>query len=654
MAEKQVNHIFHHWIDPVTNKPFAAMYGKFSKGLPQAKQRTISTYASGIEKGMKPATTNIGKLIGLEIEAATRAHNARAMIKNLSDLAADPQVSMVRVAGKKPKPIRMIEDWNKLQKQGLTEGYTRYSHPALDKSMVFKSGDQLVRLKGAVGVRNELYPFVKAYMDNPTYGKWSQMNFALKSMKLGISMFHPVSLAMQELANRRIPFKNIPRGLKIRKNLDPAVRLLHQEGLELFKGYEDLGYRNKFFEGRNIPEKIGNIVTYPVKLSRDLIFEIIQPGMKTSFAHDVFLKEFLPKALKKTDWTVERVLETYDKGGKIPNEALKAAREAVEAADSHFSGEHYKRALLETNRFMVKAYFDPRARKVWQGTLLSPTWQREHLIVGKNIAKSFMPESMIKKLGMKEMSPAMKQSYRRYLYSAMTIVAAVDLWNYMSTEYMDGEGKHIWENPEGKGFAVRAFWNEPDYTYINKKGKEITVHGGPTYIRPLKSLFELAEGVHHPLRKVSYKLSPWLTALAGAWNKLNWGAYSGPVGIPQFFWDLLKDTSTPIAVDQYMNVAQGKKHPLSATTSFFGMPASKFKIGDYESERMKVINLMKEGYVEVAEERRRLYNQYRKYPQMPSANEIYRQYQFNVSKRTGGSQSRPTQQRGTQQRRIQP
>ena len=65
MEEKNVNHIFHHWINPKSGQPYKAMYGKFSKGLPQARQRVIPTYETGIKKGLVPATTNIFELIDL-------------------------------------------------------------------------------------------------------------------------------------------------------------------------------------------------------------------------------------------------------------------------------------------------------------------------------------------------------------------------------------------------------------------------------------------------------------------------------------------------------------------------------------------------------------------------------------------------------------
>lgn len=590
MESENINHIFHHWVDPATGKPFKAMYGKFSKGLPQAKQRKIPTYEAGIKAGLKPATTNLGELIGLEWQAAMRAHQSRQMFKTLHNIGAEKGTAIKLTVAGKPRPIRMIERWDKLQKQGLTDNYTRYSHYALDKSMVFKdAAGKTVMLKGPVGVRTELYPFVQAYMENPTYNAFDNLISVSRSSKLGLSMFHAVSLAAQEAAlsigklvtghpvqfARRIPFTAIPRGLKYRKELGPVERLLYQEGLELYKHSEQMG-RETFFRGVGISGKAANIITAPVKLGRDFIFGVVQPGMKTAFAHDTFLS-MLPKYLKGTGWTKEMVITAYDAGKTIPKEALKAARQAVQMADGHFSGEHWRRSLLETNRFMVKAYFSPGAQTAWNRGLLSKTWQREHLLVAKNVAKSFMPDKLISKMGLAEIHPVAKAEYRQYAYGAVAIVGAVDVWNLMSTEMMDGKAKHLWENPPGKGFAVRAPWNEPDYTVTDKNGKTRTIKGGAAYIRPLKSLFEVAEWVHHPFRKFSYKLAPYLSAIIAQFPNNKYRNYEGMKDVPKRAMDFMFDTFEPIVIDQLVDVARGRKKWPAAVSPFLGMPTSKVK-----------------------------------------------------------------------------
>lgn len=575
-----INHIFHHWIDKETGKPYKAMYGKFSKGLPQAKQRVIPTYEAGIKNGMTPATTNIGKLIGMEWEAATRANNARQLFKTLHGIKGDENMSIVLSKGGKPQPIRMVESWSNLEKQGLTDGYVRYDNNFLDKAMTFESSDgRLITMKGAVGVKEELYPFVHAYIDSPQYGKLSELNFASKSLTLGASLFHPVSLGMQELANLRTPFVHIPQGLRIIKELGPEVRLLHQEGLELFKGYEDLGFKNQFFDDGSTLGKTGNVITWPISKMRDFIFDYVQPGMKVSFAHAMFTK-MLPKYLEGTKFTAEEVMAMYESGKPLPPEALQCAREVVQKADGHFSGEHYKRSLLETNRFMVKLYFTPEARVKWQAALLSPTWQREHLLVAKNVMKSFMPDKMIKKLGMAELGP-IKSQYRLYALGAAMIIGAVDLWNYNSSLIMDGEGKHLWQNPTGKGFAVRAWWNEPAYTIQDKNGRYKYIPEAPAYIRPLKSVFEVAEWAHDPVLKLGYKLSPVLSALGE--QLFGQKKYVGLPDIPKRALDFIVDSSTPIVVDQAIRTAQGKQSIQATALPFIGMPVSRLKQMNYKS-----------------------------------------------------------------------
>lgn len=287
-------------------------------------------------------------------------------------------------------------------------------------------------------------------------------------------------------------------------------------------------------------------MTKPVALVRDFIFDVVQPGMKISFAYDKYNK-MLPKILAE--------------GGTKEQ----AARTAVRMADGHFSGEHWKRSLSETNRWMADVYFSPRARRGWQALLLSPTWQREHLLVAKNVAKSFMPDRLTTKMGLQPMFGIEKLQYRKYALGAVLMVGAVDLYNLMATESMDGEAKHIWQNPEGKGFAVRALWNEPD--------------GSRSYFRPLKSIYEVAEWVGDPVQKFEYKLSPAIAAIGQQlWPTRYQPEYKGIADVPRRTLDLVTELVTPISASQAIQVARGKKALPSAILPFFGMPTSKEKI----------------------------------------------------------------------------
>jgi hypothetical protein len=259
-----------------------------------------------------------------------------------------------------------------------------------------------------------------------------------------------------------------------------------------------------------------------------------------------------------------------------------AAREAVKLADGHFSGEHYKRSLLETNKAMVNLFFTPEARKAWQTGLLSFTWQREHILVAKNVMKSFMPDRMIKALGMKDMSKAIKKEYRKYSLGGAMIVAAVDMYNFMATEIMDGEGKHIWENPPGQGFGVRALWDEPGYTLIDDDGKERFVEGGRAYVRPLKSLFEVAEWGAKPIRKAAYKMAPWVSAAAAIFFPGEYDTeFKSFSDVPNAVGQFLTEVAVPISVTQWAAYLRGKKSGKAAVLPFFGLPVSKV---DFEVE----------------------------------------------------------------------
>jgi hypothetical protein len=411
-------------------------------------------------------------------------------------------------------------------------------------------------------------------MENPTYAALDDMLFVTKTLKLGVSGFHAMMLGMQELANRRIPFKNIPRGLRIREALGPELKVLHQEGLDIHTRYADIGGKAAPFSGGRVAREANRVLD----LARSWLFDYVQPGMKISFAHDTFNK-LLPRYLKKYNPEVTLATARAEiESGKVATDAiLRAARDAVKAADGHFSHEHIQRSLLETNKWMVKLYFLPEARKFWQRILLSPTWQREHLLVAKNVAKSFMPDKAIRRLGMEEIGP-IKEEYRRYLYTGLAIVGAADAYNLTTTLQMDGKAKHLWQNPKGKGFAVRAPWNNPGYTVIGKDGRERHIQGGPAFIRPLKSLFEVAEFTSDPVKKLGYKLSPIIQALAGVFFPGTFDEkHEGIAGMPAQTRDFILDLTTPISVSQALDAFRGRKTPQAALLPFFGFPVSKVK-----------------------------------------------------------------------------
>jgi hypothetical protein len=164
---------------------------------------------------------------------------------------------------------------------------------------------------------------------------------------------------------------------------------------------------------------------------------------------------------------------------------------------------------------------------------------------------------------LEEMGP-IRHDYQRYFAGAVMIVGGVNLYNYMMTEKMDGKGKHLWQNPDSYGFAVRAPWNS-----VDRK---------PVYFRPLKSLFEVAETTKSPLRKISYKMSPWISSFASIF----WpDRYSKDVNdwedIPAKAGEVAEDLAMPISVHQWLQWAKDKKTPESAIMNTFGFPTRVYK-----------------------------------------------------------------------------
>jgi len=186
-----------------------------------------------------------------------------------------------------------------------------------------------------------------------------------------------------------------------------------------------------------------------------------------------------------------------------------------------------------------------------------------------------MTDKMIQRLHLQELGP-IKADYRRYAIGAAALISAASMYNYMATEEMDGEGKQIWENPKGKGFAVRALWNEPSYTITTRDGKTKTIPGGAAYFRPLKSVFEVAEWVSDPFKKAGYKLSPGVTAVAEQFFPSKYRReYEGLEDIPRRALDFTLEVGTPIMTSQIARALKGERKPLTAALPFFGFPTSK-------------------------------------------------------------------------------
>jgi len=548
--------------------------------------------------GMKPASTNIGEIFGETWESRMRQFYSREMYENLSKLESGiPMEITTGETGERRLP-RMIEKWHDIDEAGLRDEYImtrdhRWAQAMKIERLGFRKKGKRVTYD-PVAIHKDLYPFVRAYLESPTYGKWAELAFTAKSLKLGFSFFHHVSLGMQELANGRVPFVNTRRGLKLIREGDPIMRTLHKHGLEI-KGYEDVNYGELFrFQGKNLMGKIGNRALAPLKASTKFLFEVVQPGMKASFAWDEFHKQW-PEAQRRG----------------ISKEQL--AREVVKEADSFFSGEDYKRALLESNAWMAKYYFSATARKTWQMSLISPTWQREHIIAFKRSIQSVLPKSVSTKLGLEDMSSIMRRRYQKYVAGAASMYAVANLYNWMMTKKMDGEGKFMWQNPNM--WAVRMPWNTPAYEYTDASGRKHTVPSRPAYIRPFKSIIEVPEFIlghgfktdedtgkytalsvssgiaDNMFRKFSYKLMPMISASVD----IMFPSYGQSLNVPRDAAKWLIEVGSPIVSTQVWEAGLGKalgkvvgvdvpttKKWQEVMAAFFGAPPSTIRMHAYK------------------------------------------------------------------------
>jgi hypothetical protein len=610
-SEKGNRYLFQWWRDP-TGKARKSKYGKFAKTAPQFKQRTHATYEAGIEAGLEPVTTNVGRIIGETWQAVVRAHESQQMHNSMAKInVLDANMQMKRSKGGQPKPARFIEKWADLEEAGLADEYVREVDHFWGKATTYipAEGAKPAQIsRTPIGIHKQLYPFWKAYKDSPSYGKFAKFVFTTKSMKL-FSFFHPVQLGVNQAATGRVPFTGIIKGKKLWTEGNETIRLLHKHGLEMPGRYEDINYGDLFkFKGETLAGKVGNVLLKPVEWNAKLIFNQIQPGMKTVFAYGKFNKLW-PKYQRK--------------GLSIDV----CARDVVKAADQFFSGEDYKRAMLETNKYMARYYFSAGARKGWQMSLISPTWQRENIILVKNVLKSMVPEPLVEKMGLQKLGPS-ASIYRRYLGAAIGLYGAANLYNWMATKEMDGKGEMMWQNP--KPFGVRMLWNSPEYTTTDKNGKERKHPGGkPVYWRPFKTIVEVPEFFFGEqdrdkgalsnvatsmVKKTGYKVAPWLAATA----KLFFGyQYSSPSAAKRVK-DWAVNVFAPISAMQASDWVEGKKNPQDALGAFFGMPS-----GTISATEFKRIFYERWGYALIAkdeDEMKRVVEQWNELPNMGKFN----------------------------------
>ena len=570
-------YLFQWWRDP-TGKARQSKYGKFAKTAPQFKGRDpkYPTYEAGMKLGLEPVTTNVGRIIGESWQAVVRAHESQQMHNSMAKInVLDANMQMKRSKGGQQKPARFIEKWADLEEAGLADEYVRQVDHFWNKATTYIPAEGAKPAKfsyEAIGIHKQLYPFWKAYKDSPTYGNFAKFVFTTKSMKL-LSFFHPAQLGLNQAATGRVPFTGIVKGKKLWKTGNETIRLLHKHGLEMPGRYEDINYGDLYkFKGNTVAGKVGNALLKPVEWNAKLIFNHIQPGMKTAFAYGKFNKLW-PK---------------YQKKGLSMD---RCARDVVKAADNFFSGEDYKRAMLETNKFMARYYFSAGARKGWQMSLISPTWQRENIILVKNVLKSMIPEPLVEKMGLQTLGPS-ASIYRRYAGAAVGLYGIANLYNWMATKEMDGKGVMMHEN--AKPFGVRMLWNSPAYTTTDKNGKERKHPGGkPVFWRPFKTIVEVPEfflgeqdrgkGVisnvaTSMVKKTGYKLAPWLSATAKFFLGYQ---YQNPSAVKRAK-DWAINVFAPISAMQASDWVTGKKNPQDALGAFFGMPSGTISVTEFK------------------------------------------------------------------------
>jgi hypothetical protein len=555
-------YVFHHWLNEKTGKPEAAWYGKFSRTTPQAQRRKHLLFDEGLEAGKKPATVNPGALVGYSIKGGMRAYHTRQMFKSLNKVEAGIDGVVFETRGGKERPLRMIENWDELANQGLYDGYVKFEHNAFMRAVGKDfSGENIIFKGGRVGVREELYPFIRNYFESPSYGKLMRAAFVAKSLKLGLSMFHPFALGWQEVGAGQTPWVHAGKGLRILDKMDETTQLLVRNGLER-KGYADVGTAGEYYSQKHgtlrFENKALDKALAPVRLGTAFIFDYLHPGIKTYFA--------------RTEW--ERLWPEYQRKGLSKDEC---ARDIVKMSDRLFSGEDYKMAMLESSRFIANFYYSPKARKMWQFALISPTWQKAHLGMAREAVGSIMPASVRTKMGLVGATKPINKAYQKYFGRAIGIYAAANIYNFVMTKHMDGEGRMMFQNPGGNMFSVRAPWNEPD--------------GTTAYFRPLKSIFEVPEFFHGMKediwKKSRYKLAPYIGATMGMVFNLDYRGKkyldAGITAAPRMIADWMLDVGTPISIANVAPVdlifdwdaAMKKKGIKSRMLSGLGIPISK-------------------------------------------------------------------------------
>lgn len=557
-VDREPNQVYlhHNYVNEKTGERFETSYGEFTTGAPQLREAKYRTYQEAEGFGLKPATYNVGDLIGAGSEGVGRAAEGRLVIRDLSttQIPGDFEIQVAQGQHKTTRPAMMVELWSDIANNGLTKEYTLDNDRFLSKPIYVTDRNGRTRiLEGRVGVHNSVKPFWDAYYKRPSFGGVAKLALASKSLIM-MGIFHPEQIAINDMMMGRNPATDLIKGHRLMKEIDanPDVQLAYKMGFDGkitdldFDVVDVLGL-NKNKPWWKQPVKTAMV---PASFFANLTFHGYIPRIKLAFTVDTF----------------NAMLVDGLKDGFSRDEIM---RQSVKMADNLFSGGDSKLAALETSRIMARIYYGAQAASFWHSFLISPTWQMAHIRAFEQSMRSAIPDLARRKIGLQENLP-IADSYRRYLLGATTLYGLYSLYNYYATKKMDGEGRFPWDDSEGGAFHVRALWNDPD--------------GRKVYLHMAKTMTEVPEMIQSTVKgdfqKFANKIHPLWDALAQQiMNTDDFGNKKYEAGertIGKMAKDMLSDAVLPMSARQIVEAAdkhKGWKSIVSGT--LFAHPASK-------------------------------------------------------------------------------
>jgi len=565
-----VEYVMGHYINRKTGKPQNWDWNKFTKQLPQAREKKYETFREAEKAGYKPVTNNVGAILGEDFKLSLRAHATRELAKQLRKEPTPYEDLMITTKDGKTRRAMMLEKWENIEGTLLEDVYKKApmgtrgwpsflnpwrarKHPETGKTILFEE---------PIAVHKDVYQPMDNFFRSPEYGKLDRLIQITKATKL-MGLFHSATVMVVDAFMGRNPIKDIYKGHKLTKYPDEIVEILYEHGRKL-KGREELGYNpmevlkvyNPAWYGKG-----ANALLWPARFMTNLTFNHVVNKIQLAMSYAEY----------------QKLRPEYELLGKTKHEA---ARAAVKATDRLFSHEDIRYAMNEANKFMQKFYYSVTARKWLTRGFFSIQWQKQHISAFIQAIKSSVP-------GTKAWKDPQGRIYRRYAAALATSYIAMDLWNYLMTKKMDGKGIHIWENEEldpGKNwFYVRAPFNHPD-------DSRAWIHPFKTFTEVPEMIAGLAKGIYmgvtdkpireNPLSKFIGKMNPFMKEFASHFlldvdefgNKLYQdvnGSFVRRTG------DFLLGTFAPISFSQVVQTAEYHKAPIGAALSAIGFPVSK-------------------------------------------------------------------------------